>query len=182
MGYDGKKPYHAQNLSDPGEPCYYHNFQDEKLSVSNTTDCLESYVPPSGSLSVKVNYACRKESRCDELDCLRNEKKRRHKCFRHLKTLMTYRKATDACKHQGGSLPIIEQYAFYKLKTLGCPKSHRVQVLWNIRAHHIYNSKYIIGLFIYYSTKACLHVKTPPRLGHLTPASSEVAGRHKLPF
>jgi hypothetical protein len=39
---------------------------------------------------------------------------------------------------------------------------------------------FIHGLFIY-STKACLRVKTPPRLGHLAPAS-EVARRHTLPF
>jgi hypothetical protein len=38
----------------------------------------------------------------------------------------------------------------------------------------------IIGIFIY-SAKTCLCGKTPPRLGHLAPAS-EVAGGHDIPY
>jgi hypothetical protein len=54
----------------------------------------------------------------------------------------------------------------------------RLGTSWLSYGVHLPNDK--LGLFIY-STKACLHGKTPPRLGHLAP-TSEVAGGHTLPF
>ena len=71
-------------------------------------DCIEQYLPPSGSTTSQVQFACKKSAACDKLDCIPNPN-RPEKCYRIYEgPALDFTAAETFCDLSGGSLPVID--------------------------------------------------------------------------
>ena len=87
---------------------------------SDSADCVEQFLPPSGSTTGPVHFVCKKYATCDRLDCIPNPK-RPEKCYRLLqpppKGYFDHFEAETACDLHGGSLLVLdsmEDFRFIK--------------------------------------------------------------------